>query len=102
MGSDVIKQIWIEPDGRICVKPEWMSFENIYRSAKGVVWNSSKGFLQPSPYWRRRSGSQAPEDWFEKILAAVRYEYRCELLITSNTEWINIDKETRKKIEAKN
>jgi hypothetical protein len=95
MDSDVIKQIWLDTTGSICVKPNSKRFDYIYRSAMGIYWNSSEGFLYP-----RIVGSWSPTDWFRQILAADRNEYHCELYITLETEWINIDKGTRKAIEC--
>jgi|LSQX01.1.fsa_nt_gb hypothetical protein len=95
MNSDVIKEIWIDSAGSICVKPKSKRFEYIYRSAMGIDWNSTEGFLFP-----RLLGSWSPADWFRQILAAVRNEYEFELFITPETEWINIDKSTREAIES--
>lgn len=95
MDSDVIKQIWLDTTGSICVKPNSKKFEYIYRSAMGIDWNSNEGFLFP-----RLLGSWSPVDWFRQILAAVRNEYRCELLLTLDTEWINIDQAIREAIES--
>lgn len=95
MNSDVIKEIWIDTTGIICVKPKTERFENIYRSAMGIDWNSSGEFLYP-----RVMGSRSSADWFRQILSAVIKEYNCELLLTSETAWININQETRKAIEA--
>lgn len=95
MNSDAIEEIWIGTAGSICVKPKSEKFEYIYRSAMGIDWNSSEGFLYP-----RIIGSWLPTDWFRQILAAVRNEYRCELYISLETEWRNIDKATREAIES--
>lgn len=67
MNSDVIKEIWIDKTGSICIQPK------SDRSAMGVYWNSSEGFLYP-----RIIGSWSPTDGFRQILAAVRNEYRCK------------------------
>ncbi len=95
MKSDVIKEIWIDNTGNLCIRPKSERFEYIYRSAMGVYWNSSERFLYP-----RIIGSWSPANWFRQILKAVRDEYGCELFLTSKTRWTNVDEVTRKAIES--
>ena len=95
MNSDVIKKMWIDNTGSLCIQPVSERFEYIYRSAMGIDWNSSEGFLYP-----RIIGAWQPADWFRQILAAVRNEYYCDLHLTLETNWTDIDTETRRAIES--
>jgi hypothetical protein len=95
MDLDLIKKIWIDNTGALCVQPKTERFEYIYRSAMGVYWNSPEGFLYP-----RLLGSWSPTDWFRQILAAVKNEYGCKLYLAPETNWLNIDEITRESIES--
>jgi hypothetical protein len=95
MNSDVIKEIWIDNTGSLCIRPKSERFEFIYRSAKGVYWNSAEEFIYPQII-----GSWSPADWFRQVLEAVKDEYGCRLYLTSETSWANIDEITRKAFES--
>lgn len=97
MESNPIAKLWIDDTGKLCVQPKSAKFEYIYRSAMGVQWNSSEGYLYPPI-----EGSWAPNDWFRQILAAVKNEYGCKLYLTPETNWANIDEVTRTTIESEN
>ncbi len=94
MKSDAIKQIWIDPAGSICIRPESKTFDKIYRSAMGIDWNDAEVYLYP-----REKGSWSPTQWFRQILLAVINEYRCELYLTPETSWSNTDEPTKEAIE---
>lgn len=39
MKSFNICKVWIDASNRLCIKPQKVNFEQIYRSATGVQWN---------------------------------------------------------------
>jgi len=95
MGSEGIAEIAIDPAGRLCVSPESSAFPLIYRAAMEVHWDDQGRFLySPSP--REWSYPQ----WFTQIVAAVRGEYGCALVITSHTQWTNIEPGVKEAILA--
>jgi hypothetical protein len=86
MNTDRIAEIRIDATGRLCVVPETNSFPFIYRAAMEVHWDEKDKYLYSPP----------PREWpyirwFQQIIAAVRGEYGCALVITSETLWQNID-----------
>jgi hypothetical protein len=97
MDSNPIVKIWINDTGKLCVQPESVKFEYIYRSAMGVQWNSSESYLYPPI-----TGSWAPNEWFRQILAAVKNEYGCKLYINPETKWVNVDESVKLSIESEN
>lgn len=61
------------------------SYQLIYRLAKGIYWNNKEGGFES------RDAHKAPYDWWiSHILKVLKEEFNIELLITSNTEWVNI------------
>jgi hypothetical protein len=97
MDSNPIAKIWIDDTGKLCVQPESVKFEHIYRSAMGVQWNPSESYLYPPII-----GSWAPNEWFCQILAAVKNEYGYKLYINPKTKWVNVDETIRLSIESEN
>ena len=85
MQSAKIAAVRIDPDGRLCVVPEGVSFPLVYRAAMEVQWSDEGGFLY-SPRPREWSYQQ----WFQQILSAVKDEYGYNLLPTSLTRWSDI------------
>lgn len=86
MASDDIAEIRIDATERLCVVPQSNSFPYIYRAAMEVQWDNKGRYLY-SPKPREWSYAQ----WFQQIIAAVKQEYGCTLVITPATRWQNID-----------
>jgi Integron Cassette Protein Hfx_Cass5 len=86
MKNDGIAEIRIDATERLCVLPKSSSFPNIYRAGMEVHWDA-KGQYPYSPKPREWSYVR----WFQQILAAVKGEYGCTLVITPETRWQNID-----------
>lgn len=92
MKKDEILQIGIDENGRLFIVPKTQSFPYIYREAMEVHWDSEGKFLySPKP----REWSYI--EWYTQILKAVK-EQSCLLLITENTQWINILEELKNEI----
>ena len=86
MKTDSIAAVRIDPTGRLCVSPLSNSFPHVYRAAMEVHWDEDGKYLYSPP----------PRDWsytrwFQQIIAAVKEEYGCVLVITPETHWHNID-----------
>ncbi|WP_176693282.1 hypothetical protein [Arenimonas terrae] len=86
MKSDNISRVEIDSSGRLCVWPAATDFAYIYRAAMEVHWDEQGQFLYSPP---PRAWSYT--DWFAQIVAATKDEYGCDLRITSQTTWVNID-----------
>jgi hypothetical protein len=86
MATDDIAEIRIDATERLCVVPESNSYQYIYRAAMEVQWDNKGQYLY-SPKPREWSYAQ----WFQQIIAAVKQEYGCTLVITPGTRWQNID-----------
>ncbi|MEL7570233.1 MAG: hypothetical protein AAGU14_06680 [Eubacteriaceae bacterium] len=86
MKREEIIKIWIDSFNRLCVKSKSLTFDMIYRSAKGVNWNSDEGYL-----FTQKMVELKPPLWFRQIIHALEDEYRCQLYITEKTYWENID-----------
>lgn len=86
MNTDRIAEIRIDATGRLCVLPKKHSFPFIYRSGMEVHWDEDGKYLYSPP----------PREWpyirwFQQIIAAVKEEYGCVLVITPETLWHDID-----------
>jgi hypothetical protein len=90
MDQDWIERIEIDGDGRLLVVPANYEFPLIYRAGMEVDWDSKRRALH-SPKPREWSYSR----WYEQILAAAAQEHGCELRLTDDTEWVNIEPDMR-------
>ena len=93
MSNEEIKKIWIDKSNRLCIQPQKVTFEMIYRSAMGVYWDVSEHYLYPLSV-----GSWQPIKWYYHIVDAVKNEYNYQLYITSNTQWENINESLKQSI----
>jgi hypothetical protein len=85
--EDVIAEIAVDGEGRLCVSPSSAAFPYVYREAMEVDWNPSGGFLFAPP--RRKGGSWQLARWFQQIVAAAR-EQGCDLVVGPDTRWRNV------------
>lgn len=94
MTEDKIVSVIINEEGQLHIVPESLSFPMIYRSASEVHWNNStKSLYSPKPReWNYL-------DWYQHIIGIAEGDNYCKLLITSDTEWVNIPTELKKEIE---
>ena len=84
MHQDHIKEIGIDDNERLYIKPSSKKFPYIYREAMEVHWDKDGNFLySPKP----RDWSYL--DWFKQLTKASR-EQSCSLLISEKTNWVNI------------
>jgi len=93
MNIEEIKKIWLDKSNRLCIQPQTITFDMIYRSAMGVYWDVSEHYLYPSSV-----GSWSPGEWYHQIISAVKDEYNYQLYITSNTQWENINEPLKQSI----
>jgi hypothetical protein len=87
--KEVIEKVFISENGIICIKPQKLSFNMIYRSTAGVHWNDDGNYLfhNPPQKW-------SPFHWYEHILKAVKIEYGVQLKIMPDTVYENLDEGT--------
>ncbi|MCX7098912.1 MAG: hypothetical protein NTV43_13500 [Methylococcales bacterium] len=93
MKSDKIVLIRIDAKNRVCITPEKADFTHIYRAAMAVQWDLNGKFLY----------SSVPQEWshiqwFKQIITAASDEYGCQLVITENTIWENVDDTTKEEM----
>ncbi len=75
--------------GILNVYPKDREYPSIYRSAMAVYWNDEDKYI-----YHLEGQNWTIEQWYTQILKAVSTEYGNRLLITPDTEWVNIsDKE---------
>ncbi len=88
-----IKEVKIDDEGRLRIYPETERFTLIYRTATEAHWDDEGLFLySPNP----REWSYL--DWFEHIIRIARDETYCKLILTENTQWVNIPIDIKKQI----
>jgi hypothetical protein len=80
----------------LSVKPavNWNnSFQFIYRTATGVIWNEkTQCFMSPIPKeWSHL-------DWYANIVTSVLSEMGVNLIITPNTNWLNMPEDLQNEI----
>ncbi len=81
-----ISKIQIDESGRLCIQPEAVEFQHIYRAGMQVNWDDHGKFLySPQPReW-------AYDKWFSQMIEAVQDEYRRTLVLTEQTLWQDIE-----------
>lgn len=95
MKLDNIKEIGIDINERLFIRPETEHFALIYRTATEVHWDNNECFLySPKP----REWTYF--DWYKHIIEVVETECNCKLSITKQTIWTNIPAELRKEINV--
>jgi Integron Cassette Protein Hfx_Cass5 len=88
-----IARVEIAAAGQLLVRPSAGDFEQVYRAAIGVSWDSDSRNLRCQKPTERTYGW-----WFSRIQAAVLDEYRVDLRLTARTAWINVSEELRREI----
>jgi hypothetical protein len=92
-----VKEIWIDNDGRLCVRlaDESLTLSHIYRaSVSGVEWNEQlRAVCSPVP----REWSYA--DWFVRIVEDARSESGVDFVLNDSKAWRGISPESRAAIE---
>jgi len=92
MNNDVILEIGINAKKQLYVKPASATFPYMYREAVDVYWDETHLYLH-SPVPRAWSYAQ----WFRHIIAAAQMQ-SYDLIITQETEWINIPEQLQSEI----
>ncbi len=90
MTNDNILKIWIDNDGRLCLRPAKEKFTMIYRSAAEVHWDNISDFL-----FSPRPREWTYLDWYKHIISTVVDEYGCRLHITVETDWLSVPNELK-------
>lgn len=91
--KDKILRIEIDNTGRLHIKPELSKCNLIYRTVTEVHWDSEKRTLfSPKPReWNYL-------DWFNHITRVAKTECFTDLILTDQTEWVNVPEDLKKKI----
>ena len=97
-GPRNIAEVSVQPDGRLCVRPELApaeTLEFIWRAACEVNWDPRlQALVTPVP-------DLTPNQlWFGQIISAVASEYGVPLRLTESTTWTNMSPELRAAIET--
>lgn len=90
-----LKEVGVDPEGRLYAEPDQAEFPFIYRAAKGIGWDPAK---------QRLLGGRPHElsylAWFRLMIAAVSEEYGVTLSLTPDTRWSGVQTELKSQIEA--
>src|ERR1700722_1539719 len=89
-----IDSVEVDSAQRLLVRPRLSPGEDfafIYRTPTGVRWDSVARALAPVA-----GSAPAHQDWFKRIVDAVRDEYGCALVAASETQWINVSAHLRR------
>ncbi|WP_157781168.1 hypothetical protein [Hymenobacter sedentarius] len=95
MKTDAIKEIGIDADGRLIIKPATVRFLHIWRSGAEVQWDDKQQALfSPKP----REWSYL--DWYRHIIEVAKDGDGggVVLQITPSTEWNNVSDELKQQI----
>jgi len=92
MENDNILEIGINSDEGLYLKPTSLEFPYMYREAMEVHWNEKENYLY-SPKPKKWSYCE----WYKQIQAAAK-EQSANLIITKETEWVNISEELKNEI----
>ena len=92
MEIDNILEIGINTDGSLYLKPASLKFPYIYREAMEVNWNEKENCLYTS-----KPKKWSYYEWYKQIQSAVK-EQSANLIITKETEWVNISEELKNEI----
>ena len=97
MTTDNILEIFIDIDGRLCIKPERNRFTGIYRSAVEINWEKTGLYLYTPPP-REWTYLQ----WYKHVIQTILSEDNCYLKVTDRTKWISIPQDLRDHISNLN
>ncbi len=91
--KDNILRVEIDDSGKLHLTPEKTKFTLIYRTATEVHWDNDRRTLySPKP----KDWSYL--DWFSHITGVAKNECSTVLILTNETEWINIPEDLQNKI----
>jgi hypothetical protein len=93
--QDEIREIGIDDQKRLTIKPQKARFPLVYRTATEVHWDD-KGLFLYSPKPQQWSYLE----WFNHILNVAENECNCRLFLTERTLWSNIPKELKRLFRA--
>ncbi|WP_414692250.1 hypothetical protein [Pedobacter sp. CFBP9032] len=93
MKTDVIIEICIDSQERLCIKPSTARLVLIYRTATEVHWDANGHFLfSPKP----REWTYL--DWYIHINEVVSNECHYKLVLSDETIWTNIPEKLKRQI----
>ena len=95
MPADQISKVEIDACGRLLVFPSSADLAFVYRAGMEVNWDEALHALY-SPNPREWSYAQ----WFQQLLGAAHGEYGVVLSLTPQTQWKNVDLQTKDTILA--
>ena len=94
MKTDTIKEIGIDKEERLYVKPSSASFPMIYREAIEVHWDKNSQCLYGA---KPRKWSYS--DWYKQIISGASMQ-GTNLKLYSSTQWVNVPTELQQEIEG--
>lgn len=98
MRSVDILRVSIDDAGRLTVQPDLAlsdDFEFIWRTASGIRWDSvGRELFAPA------STDLSALGWFQGIVSAVQGEYGTSLVLTGDTQWVNVPIDVKQQIET--
>ena len=94
--EDEIKEIGIDEENRLYVRPASAKFPMIYREAIEVHWNKNTMSLYGGipRQWSHH-------DWYKQILKGASMQ-GCLLKLSAKTKWVNISQELQSQIVGQN
>ena len=93
MKIENITEIGITEDNRLYIQPQKTAFNQIYRTASDVYWDSDRRILiTPTP--KEWSFFQ----WYCHIITNVDSEYDIRLKTNAETNWLNVTEELKNSI----
>jgi len=93
MNKDIISEIKIDSQERLCIKPKEEKFTLIYRTATEVHWDNKDNFLYSS-----KPKDWTYLDWYKHIINVVETECNCKLKLSNETVWKNVEEELKTEI----
>jgi Integron Cassette Protein Hfx_Cass5 len=100
MKEEIVRVVEILDSGELFLKLESggdPSYQYIYREAAAVYWdNEHKGFKST-----KAPGEWTYAAWYDHIVAIVKSSVGAKLVLSSNTQWINVPQEIKSQILQK-
>lgn len=86
-----IAKIEILESGELAIYPSALSpsYQYVYRAAMGVYWNEATRRFQ-APHAGYDAKGKTVTFWIKLIQSAVQSELGIDLILTKNTQWLNI------------
>jgi hypothetical protein len=90
-----LAKVEIDEKGWMRLYPVQEVYDFIYRTATGVAWDKTGGFLHA-----REPGAWTYPVYFKQIVSAVASEYANVLKTGPDTQWLNVPDDIQKQIQT--